>query len=467
MKIFSLSKAFFSNSAAGISLPLLIALSLPLTVAAQMKLEDCKAMMAQGQYDKASNELLKLINQPDQRNGRTPEVYYYLGFCRCQLNDSPTGRAWLEYGKRQAQPAQKAFFDDVISQCGQADTVSALPQTAARLNSQPGVTSRTKGGYFFGGKHLPDDESPNDPTIVGAAMNVASIPIETLRARLFAPERRSDAVAAIKKLMAESFPDQKYSVNSLGQFVFVSKESAWGWKPADLEKLERNLHRVMKFYETSYRMLWPERLITIYLARYPDELKAIATKIHGMNKSADVIGYSTNEDLSVAALTQSPDMWGTISHELFHLMVHDNFADIPNWLEEGMASAYAVARLENGRLIASNSNWRSAVLKRLFNPQNAIHVKDLVNLTWTDLEGGRTNEQQARGAVNHALICYLTLYLQERGKLAEVYFAYRNRKVPEELSDETLPLVRGFGKPLQEINDDFRKFLDKTLSVTR
>jgi hypothetical protein len=430
-------------------------------------LDDCKTMMAHGQYDKASNELLKLIDLSDQRNGRTPEVFYYLGFCRCQLKDVSTGLAWLDYGKKQALTAQKPFFDDVIRQCGQVDTFNVLPQAGARLNSQPGVTSRTKGGYFFGGKNLPYDGDEKDVTAVGAAMNVASVPVETLRARLFTPERRDAAVAASKKLMTESFPDRKYSVNALGQFVFVSEERSWGWKPADLEKLERDLHRIMKFYETNYQMLWPERLVTIYLAAYPSELKAIAAKIHGMNMSVDVIGYSTNEDLSAAAVVESPDAWGTLSHELFHLMVHDNFADIPNWLEEGMASAYAVARLENDRLIASNSNWRSAVLKRFFNPNDAVQVKDLVNLTWSDLEGGGTDKQQTRSAVNHALICYLALYLQEKGKLADVYFAYRKRIVPAELSDESLPLVRGFGKPLQEINDDFRKFLDKILSEVR
>ena len=59
------------------------------------------------------------------------------------------------------------------------------------------------------------------------------------------------------------------------------------------------------------------------------------------------------------------------------------------------------------------------------------------------------------------------LYLQEKGKLTEVYSAYRNRKVTEELTDESLPLVRGLGKSLQEINEDFRKFLDKAVLEAR
>src|SRR5215475_12254922 len=190
MKTFLLGKAYHPISAAVTSLLLLFALSLPQMVMAQTRLEDCKAMMTQGQYDKASYELLKLIDQSDQRNGRTPEVFYYLGFCRCQLKDVPTGRAWLEYGKRQAQNAQKSFFDDVIRQCGQVTAVNALPQSGARLNSQPGVTSRTKGGYYFGGDFGGTDlgyyRGETDATIIGAAMNVANVPVETLRARLFA-----------------------------------------------------------------------------------------------------------------------------------------------------------------------------------------------------------------------------------------------------------------------------------------
>src|SRR5262245_58500935 len=285
MKTFSLGKALLPITTVRTSLLLLFALSAPHTVIAQTRLEDCKAMMTQGQYDKASSELLKLIGQSDQRNGRTPEVFYYIGFCRCQLKDVQTGRAWLDYGRKQAQDAQKPFFDDVIRQCGQVATVNALPQSGARLNSQPGVTSRTKGGYYFGGDFGGTDlgyyKGETDATIIGAAMNVANVPVETLRARLFTAEHRDAAVAASKKLMIESFPYRKYSANSLGQFVFVSDEGYWRRNPADLEKLERNLHRVMKFYETNYQMLWPERLITIYLADDPGELKAIAAKIHG------------------------------------------------------------------------------------------------------------------------------------------------------------------------------------------
>jgi hypothetical protein len=416
----------------------------------QLSLEACKTLISQGQFSKAAQELLALR---ERRNGRDADISYYIGFCLCRDGKPNDGRAWLEYGKKQVDKPQRSYFEDVIRQCGQSVPVTFIAQPAGRSNLQPGVTSRAKGGWFFGGK---DVVFHTDDPAAGAALNIVSISADTLRKRLFTANQRSAALTEIAKSTSDSL-GKEYSVSSAGQFTFVTRGS--GWQREQLAQLENVLERVMSFYKTEFRMLSPEHLVTLYLAGSHDELNQMARQIHGMPLSIDVIGYSTYDDLSIAALSTGPQRWGTIAHELFHLMVRGNFGDIPTWLEEGMASAYSVASFDGNKLIASKDNWRAAILREFYNSGDRTTVKDLLNLGWDDLSGGDNTEQQIRGAVRHALICYLVVYLQEKGKLADVYAAYRNRIVPAELTDETLPLERALGRPVAEIDHDFKDFL--------
>ena len=48
-----------------------------------------------------------------------------------------------------------------------------------------------------------------------------------------------------------------------------------------------------------------------------------------------------------------------------------------------------------------------------------------------------------------------------------MYLGYRDRKVPEERTNETLPLVKAFdNKSLDDINDDFLAFLKQVIAET-
>ena len=443
----------FSIAAKALMSGSLVIIPLTLPAIGQQSLERCKDLIKQGDYHTAATKLLALR---EQRNAREPDVSYYLGFCLCRDGNPVTGRAWLEYGKaRVTSKEQIPFFEDAITKCEQNAPVRFIVQPVGRSNLQPGVTSRAKAGWFFGGR---DVDFKTDEPSAGATLNKVTITPEMLRKRLFTTDKRDAALAQIGKLTTDSFQAGAYSVTSIGQFTFVTKTGS-RWSPAQLARLESTLLRVMNFYKTEYQMLWPEHLITLYLADQRQDLRELARKIHGMPLTIDVIGYSTYDDLSIAALSDGPDRWGTIAHEIFHLMVRGNFGDIPTWLEEGTASAYSVAAFDHDKLIPLRNNWRSAVLKEFYSGGDRTTVKDLVNLGWDDLSGGDNTEQQIRGAVRHALICYLVVYLQEKGKLAEVYAAYRNRVVPSELTDETLPLTRALGKPITEIDRDFKDYL--------
>ena len=86
------------------------------------------------------------------------------------------------------------------------------------------------------------------------------------------------------------------------------------------------------------------------------------------------IGYSFQPNMSRVAVIPSTTI-GTLAHELFHLMVRNDFGDIPPWMDEGMAALYEVSRIR-GTMIAGIPNWRGTVLERFWDIRPS--VEDLV-----------------------------------------------------------------------------------------
>src|ERR1051325_10177877 len=101
---------------------------------------------------------------------------------------------------------------------------------------------------------------------------------------------------------------------------------------------------------TTYDMPAPSYFITVYLVPNDGILGLLASLIHGITIYEGTIGYSFPYDQSITAII--PRMiFGTLKHELFHLMVRKNFGDIPPWLEEGMATLYEVSRVRDEGIV--------------------------------------------------------------------------------------------------------------------
>jgi hypothetical protein len=121
------------------------------------------------------------------------------------------------------------------------------------------------------------------------------------------------------------------------------------------------LDRSSAFFERTYGMAPPADLITVYAAGDQPELATVARRLHGLRTEFYTMGYSVYEDLSIAGIT-ARGHYGTLIHELFHTLVRGNFGDMPPWLEEGMAAAYADSRLVGDRVEPNARNWRGPIL---------------------------------------------------------------------------------------------------------
>ena len=101
--------------------------------------------------------------------------------------------------------------------------------------------------------------------------------------------------------------------------------------------------------------------------------------------------------------------YGTLSHELVHPYFHQAWAEVPSWLNEGLASLFEFPSEKDGHLVGK-VNWRLPALQQALRAKQVVSFHALVHTTdkefYDDPNG--THYAQAR---------YLIYWLQERGLL--------------------------------------------------
>jgi hypothetical protein len=120
--------------------------------------------------------------------------------------------------------------------------------------------------------------------------------------------------------------------------------------------------------------------------------------------------YLPSHRLVVADLSKG---LGNLRHELVHPLLRDAFPDLPDWLNEGVASLYGTARLHRGR-------YRFGVSHRLRHLRGALRrgtAPGLVELAVSGYEDVHGPRERAY----YAMARYLLLYLSVRGQL-ETFF---------------------------------------------
>jgi hypothetical protein len=111
--------------------------------------------------------------------------------------------------------------------------------------------------------------------------------------------------------------------------------------------------------------------------------------------------------------------YGTFLHELMHAMLHADFASIPEWLDEGMASLY------------ERSQWQTNALRPLPNWRlDNLKPSDLDKLQVFD----KMEEDNNLSYQELAALRMLMLFLESKNQLARFY---QNVKTQQALVDPT------------------------------
>jgi hypothetical protein len=322
------------------------------------------------------------------------------------------------------------------------------PGIAGPLNAAAPSVNRAapEPGGFAAQKPLvnADDLLNRAPPIMPAPPNIGE-------GRSEAPPPNAPPMAQIPSAPPRPSPGPSPRPGALGQQMAVSPEGG----DADLNTVGNSLEAYLRFFISEYGMRPPSSLIAVYVTPTLGQLRDLARRLHGLDLAPGSIGYSFPDDQSMVGWA-SGKAYGTFAHELFHLLVRNNFGDIPPFLDEGMAALYEVSRFEGNRAVGV-TNWRGDILKQGWTHRPSI--RELVQMdrsAFDDVAGAPDQIVGGKQAVNHATARYLMFYLQERGQLQRVYHAFRNRTVNDHPAAEAVQLLQTtLGRSLDEVDSDF------------
>ncbi len=372
--------------------------------------------------------------------GKRLEVYYMGGTSLCRIaGRADRGAIYIQWiiDNFALDSQDRATVNAELHACQTAANATApVAITVNAMLASATSSGHTKMFYYEGGNNA----MRSVPVKV-----VRQLREEELLRRLFSSADVERAKASVKQLAGSGA-----NVDASAHFVLAGSHQT----PTQLRAVGQQLDKVYNFFLTEYAMPAPESLITVYLEPDAAALRARALALHGIEVSPQSIGYSYQADMSMVGIigaTSAPvPPVGTLQHELFHLMVRNNFGDIPPWLDEGMAGLYEVTKTEDGRVVGM-PNWRGPVLQQLRPLQPS--VKDLVKMNWLQFSGGENEYDTARQAAIHAKARYLMLYLQNKQKLRDVYRAFQSREIG---SDPAALLSATLQTDLSALEHDFQ-----------
>ena len=431
----------------------LIATSLlpSLIVRADERLSDLRSAFYNGRY---AEVLTRLYDYREQPYGKQAEVDYMIGSCLCRTGNKEKARRRFEWilSRYRLESQKRRIVEQALLQCGSASRPAYFRESTVTSASERLVGVSGKGGTITRDKYITTSLSGETVAVTSETATVLrDIPPEEFESRLFDFSKRNEAMQRVAKLAGEY-----YHVQSLGPFIIANSKYA---APEQALTIARGLEKYASFYATEFGIPRPTKFITIYVVSDAREMENFAATLHGIKVSEGSIGYSFPFDLSMVGVVPGTE-FGTLAHELFHLMVRNDFGDIPPWLEEGMASLYEVSG-NRGNGIAGAPNWRGKILKEFWRDRPLID--QLVKMDWRSFDGSTSEGQYLRRqAINHATARYVMLYLQDSGRLVDVYRAFRQQKIddlqqsPEEEAARLLASV--VRKSLPEFDNDFARW---------
>ena len=189
-----------------------------------------------------------------------------------------------------------------------------------------------------------------------------------------------------------------------------------------------------------------DRPITLLLFSSELSYNHYAWELFG-DEGISIFGYY-KPDLRTAVVNVATG-GGTLLHELTHALAAFDFPDMPDWLNEGLASLHEEARVASGgATIEGLVNWRLDVLREAIDARELGSLHELV-------AGGEFRGPQE--AIHYAQARYFCMYLQRRGRLASFYRRFRAAQGDDPTG--AIALQRELDSSWQELDYAFRAWV--------
>lgn len=421
----------------------------------QSELVRATALWQSGDY---AGAYTVLAANREENFGRSFEVDYMLGTSACRLPDPEKQQRGASFLRWAMNAYAHQLTAEGLSAVGR-EAGNCPPTAQQALAPVPKVQQiATAGGRYQGKTFYWLDSRTTDALGSHLTAGIVPVPAAQLAARQIKIGNDSGAMGIARQAIPAG------SVRVFNRFVIASDA---GHTEAQLRDANNILESYLAFFVKSYEMRPPDRYVFVFLTRDIDGLRKFAQRHHGLELKYGTIAYSLRDDLSLSAVIPSQS-FGSLFHELFHLMARSNFGDIPNWLDEGIASLYEVSKI-TPEGFAGTPNWRGRILARFH--ESVPSLKILIDnrgarlLDTTTWQRSDIQREQVEEAVFSATGRYFALYLQEKGKLFDLYKAIRNYSTSDDFDGRNAGVVRRVrtvtGMPLETLNADFRKWLSK------
>ena len=408
----------------------------------------------QGSGDYRAVLIRLLEHRNEYPENRCPKLDYMIAVSYCRLNDTPLSNkgcnVWfprvLYYD---LSNDDRRTVEDV------RNDICPLGSTNIVINFESTTRKASVAGSL---KQYHSSEKP-----------IASIPIE----RLY--DITEDIMH--QRIFRKSSPINLNSIISYynGGNIYESENflliSHGSHDISQLEAMADKLEIAYNFFTISYGFRDLENYITInIISPSLNNWDRFAERYYGVKLPYGAIGYSQRDDWSMMGLIRHNSIaTGTLIHELFHLLVEDNFGDIPVWFEEGLASLYEESKIQNDFSLKGIDGWRGTILRKAFNERPSI--ENIIRMTPSEFNGTnlvnasspeRPTYEAYNQAINHAFSRYFMIFLQEKDFLLIFYhtlLCFPSNEIEKPPEDQIIMLLENlFGKDIVDIDNEFSEW---------
>ena len=238
----------------------------------------------------------------------------------------------------------------------------------------------------------------------------------------------------------------------VGEFAVASTTGT----EANAAGIRQCLHSFANPLHAEFQIDSPAYVITAYAVPSNYQVYDYAIRLHGLHLPMGVLAYSVPEDMSIVS-PATPTNCGSMAHELVHLLIKRRFPGAPAWLEEGLASAVAVAA-PSPTALRLEWSWRDQTLLQDWAARPT--VDQLLNDSWSDFSSSSYTTAHKVEAIQ-AMAPVFIRYLDSKGKLTSIYFSVRDQHVSSDLSgfkSYQATLEDALNMPIAAIDADFQQW---------
>lgn len=219
----------------------------------------------------------------------------------------------------------------------------------------------------------------------------------------------------------------------------INREALDGWYTRTIGPASRAMAR-------AYFPTLPDQPITVLLFSGEERYAHYARELFG-EEGISIYGYYKRG--SRVLVMNIGTGGGTLVHELTHALVDFDVPDMPDWLNEGIASLHEQCHIrEDESGIDGLENWRLPGLQEAIRRDRLRSLESLIKDN--DFRAGDVG-------VNYAQARYFILYLQRQGLLEDFVHRFRRDRKSDPLAAETV-LATFPGSTWQDVDDAFRKW---------